>query len=419
MNGTNVLQKVDISAAPIDEYRSVCGDAPIQRLADLAASLKGKRIAHINATPFGGGVSELLRSTVAIMRGLGVDVDWRVISGTSRFFEVTKGFHNALQGGEYHLTAEDRETYLLQNQFNAQLLEDEYDVIFIHDPQPAAMLALHGRGRAKWVWRCHIDTSEPSPEVLAFLHPFIVEYDALVFTLDSFVPASLRGHQVHIIPPAIDPLSPKNFDILPLQARRIMLWVGIDPNRPVVTQVSRFDPWKDPLGVIRVYRVARESIPGLQLALLGSMALDDPEAWGLLEQIRGETEGDPDIVVATNLTGIGNIEINVFQRSSDLVVQKSLREGFGLIVSETLWKGTPMVAGNVGGIPIQMPDGAGGYLVDPHNDELFAERMIHLLTHPEEARQLGAAGREVVRRRFLIPRLVEDELRLAVSLLRV
>lgn len=412
-----MLQLIDIAVAPIQEYREVVGDDAIDRLEELARTLKGARIAHINATPFGGGVSELLRSTVAIMRGLGLDVEWRVISGENRFFEVTKSFHNALQGAEYHLSAEDRETYLLQNQFNAHQLENDYDVIFIHDPQPAAMLKMHGKGDSKWIWRCHIDTSEPNSEVLEFLKPFIDEHDALVFTLESFVPSSLRGHRIEIMPPAIDPLSPKNFDILPEQAHRIMTWVGVDPDRPVLTQVSRFDPWKDPEGVIRVYRAAREHVPGLQLALLGSMALDDPEAWDLLRNIQNDTSDDPDILVATNLTGIGNVEVNVFQRSSDLVIQKSIREGFGLIVSETLWKGTPMVAGNVGGIPIQMPDGAGGFLVDPHDDDEFASKMCYLLQNPEEARAMGAAGREVVRSEFLITRLVADELQLAANLL--
>jgi trehalose synthase len=414
---TSLLQRVDVAVAPLDDYRKVVGEDAIERLEAIARDLKGARIAHINATPFGGGVSELLRSTVAIMRGLGLDVEWRVISGNDRFFEVTKAFHNALQGAEYHLTAEARETYLLQNQFNAAQLDDSWDVVFVHDPQPAAMLEMHGVNGAKWIWRCHIDTSHPNTEVLEFLTPYIEEHDALVFTLDSFVPPSLRDRNVSIMPPAIDPLSPKNFDVLPEQSRRIMSWVGIDPDRPVLTQVSRFDQWKDPKGVINVYRQAREKIPGLQLALLGSMALDDPEAWDLLNDIQNDTGSDKDILVATNLTGIGNMEVNVFQRSSDVVVQKSIREGFGLIVSETLWKGTPMVAGNVGGIPIQMPDGAGGFLVDPHDNGLFAEKIAYLLSNPEEARALGLAGKEVVRDRFLITRLVEDELRLAASLI--
>jgi trehalose synthase len=240
-------------------------------------------------------------------------------------------------------------------------------------------------------------------------------YDALVFTMDAFVPPRLRDREIHIIPPAIDPLSPKNFALPVEQARRIIEWVGVDPDRPLMTQVSRFDPWKDPLGVIRVYRKAREVVPGLQLALLGSMATDDPEGWSILNQIQQEAAGDNDMTVATNLTGIGNIEVNVFQRHSDVVVQKSIREGFGLIVSETLWKETPVVAGKTGGIPMQMPDGAGGFLVDARDEQLFADRVITLLRDRELARSLAARGREVTRERFLITRLVADELALLAS----
>jgi trehalose synthase len=411
-----LLNLVDIATEPLDEYLPLITADQADELRTLADRLRGCRILHVNATPYGGGVSELLRSAVALQRGMGLNVDWRVIAGETKFFEVTKRFHNALQGAAYELPFEDRETYLLQNHFNSHEFGDEYDLVVIHDPQPAPLLKMHGRGSAKWVWRCHIDTSEPNEHVLAFLKPYIDEYDALIFTLDKFVPDALRNHRIALIPPGIDPLSPKNFELNQDQCRRIMSWVGIDTNRPVMTQVSRFDPWKDPLGVIRIYKAVRESVPGLQLALLGSMALDDPEAWDLMSEIRSETEGDDDIVVATNLTGIGNMEVNVFQRESEVVVQKSIREGFGLIVSETLWKGTAMVAGNTGGIPIQMPPGTGGFLVDPHDEETMAERVVELIKNPDLRKQLGESGREVVREHFLITRYVIDELKLLAGL---
>jgi trehalose synthase len=411
-----MLNRVDIATEPLEEYVPIIGDEQAERLRTLADRLREQRILHVNATPYGGGVSELLRSSLALQRGLGLNVDWRVIAGERSFFEVTKRFHNALQGAEYELPAEDRETYLLQNSFNAHEFGYEYDLVVIHDPQPVPLLAMHGRGDAKWVWRCHIDTSEPNEKVLDFLKPYIDEYDALIFTLDKFVPDQLRNHRIAIIPPGIDPLSPKNFGLTSEQCRRIMAWVGIDTNRPVLTQVSRFDPWKDPLGVIRIYRKARRHVPGLQLALLGSMALDDPEAWELMEEIRSEVANDDDITVATNLTGIGNMEVNVFQRRSDVVVQKSIREGFGLIVSETLWKGTAMVAGNTGGIPIQMPPGTGGFLVDPYDEDMMAERVVELIQDPELRKKLGESGREVVREKFLITRLVLDELELLAEL---
>jgi trehalose synthase len=411
-----MLNLVDIATEPLEDYVPIIGEEPARRLRELAERLRGYRILHVNATPYGGGVSELLRSSLALQRGLGLSVEWRVIAGETSFFEVTKRFHNALQGAEYDLPSEDQETYILQNKFNAHQFGSEYDLVIIHDPQPVALLAEHGRGSAKWVWRCHIDTSEPNEKVLNFLIPYIDEYDALVFTLEKFVPSQLKDRRIALIPPGIDPLSPKNFDLTDEQCRRIMAWVGIDTRRPTLTQVSRFDPWKDPLGVIRIYREARKKIPGLQLALLGSMALDDPEAWGLFETIRSEVEGDDDMIVATNFTGVGNLEVNVFQRKSEVVVQKSIREGFGLIVSETLWKGTAMVAGNTGGIPIQMPHGTGGFLVDPHDEEMMAERVVELIEDPELRKELGASGREVVRDNFLITRYVMDELELLASL---
>ncbi len=411
-----MLRLIDVATATTDDYVQIVGEDVIDRLRGLASQLRGARILHLNATPYGGGVSELLRSSVAIQRGLGLDVEWRVISGNARFFEVTKSIHNALQGADNELTSEARETYLLQNSYNGEQCEGQYDFVFAHDPQPAAIVHYRGRDHAKWIWRCHIDTSEPNESVLEFLLPYIDEHDALVFTMDKFVPRHLKDHNVFLIPPGIDPLSPKNFDIPDIQCRRIMAWVGIQPDHPVMTQVSRFDPWKDPMGVIRVFRRLREQVPDLQLALLGSMALDDPEAWNLLEEIRHEVGDDPAITVATNLTGIGNTEVNVFQRKSDVVLQKSIREGFGLIVSETLWKGTPIIAGKTGGIPMQMEKGVGGFLVDPHDEEEMSKRALQLLEDRDLARDLGARGKEHVRQHFLITRMVEDELNLLTTL---
>ncbi len=411
-----MLQLVDVAVASIDDYLPIVGEHVVSRLRQLADRLKGARILHVNATAYGGGVSELLRSSVSIQRGLGLDVEWRVISGSESFFEVTKSIHNALQGAQYELTSEARETYLLQNGYNAQQMEGTYDYVVIHDPQPAAILEMLGHDSHKWVWRCHIDTSHPNEDVLRFLLPYIDEYDALVFTLDQFVPETLRNHNVHLIPPGIDPLSPKNFDISDDHCRRILAWVGVQTDQPLLTQVSRFDPWKDPLGVVRVYRMVREEIPEVQLALLGSLALDDPQAWDLLHDVQQQTHDDPQILVATNLTGIGNTEVNVFQRTSDVVMQKSIREGFGLIVSETLWKGTPMVAGKTGGIPMQMPEGVGGYLVDPQDEADMAGRIIQLLRDPALATNLGTRGRAHIRQHFLVTRMIEQELTLLSSL---
>jgi trehalose synthase len=283
-------------------------------------------------------------------------------------------------------------------------------VVVVHDPQPAAILPLRGKGESSWIWRCHIDTASPNPEVWAFLRSYLDGYDAAIFTMREFLPPDLPIARVEIVPPAIDPLSPKNLDIGEQTALQVLSWIGIDLDRPLVTQVSRFDPWKDPLGVIAAYRLAREEVPGLQLALAGSMALDDPEGWEIYREIQSASERDPLIHVLTNLTGVGNIEVNAFQRVSQVVVQKSIREGFGLVISEALWKETPVVAGRAGGIPLQLADGAGGVLVE--SIEECAQAMVSLLGDRDVAAELAQRGRERVRKHFLIPRLILDELTL-------
>jgi trehalose synthase len=320
-----------------------------------------------------------------------------------------------LQGAPRDLTLAEQETYLTNSTRNAQLLEEEYDLVVVHDPQPLLLLRLHGKGAARWVWRCHIDTSEPNLQVWNFLQPYLEDYDAAVFTLGSFVPPDVPVGRVEIIPPAIDPESPKNFELDTRVASRLLRWIGVEAERPLVTQVSRFDPWKDPLGVIAAYRLIKPEVPGLQLALAGSMALDDPEGWEIYRQIREAAKNDVQIHLFTNLTGVGNVEINAFQRLSDLVIQKSIREGFGLVVSETLWKETPIVAGRAGGIPLQVRGGVGGFLVD--SVEECAEKALWALQHPEEAQEFGVNGRKLVRERFLLTRLIADDLRLYGSLL--
>ena len=409
-----MLELVDVGPRPLKQYESIVGEETLEELEELAAPLKGARIAQINATTYGGGVSELLRSIVPLYRGLGIECDWKIISAGPKFFNVTKAFHNALQGAPYELKQAARERYLMASTYNAQLLEAEYDFIIVHDPQPAAMRYFKGRAGARWIWRCHIDTSQPNETVLEFMLPFLLEYDALVFTMDRFVPPGLEHQRLATIVPAIDPLSPKNMALDGGICDEIGAWRGIDPNRPLLTQVSRFDPWKDPMGVIDVYRLVRKEVPGLQLALLSTIAHDDPEVWDMYKVLVDEVRGDDDIHLLTNLIGVGDVEVNAFQVRSDVVIQKSIREGFGLVVSETMWKGTPVVANRSGGIPLQMGDGVGGFLVD--NTEECAEQTLYLLRHRDEARTLGLAGRERVRQRFLITRLLADELRLVGSL---
>jgi trehalose synthase len=410
-----MLESVDVGDQCIDCYEASAGAEAIEQLRALAASVRGARVLHLNATPYGGGVAEILRSEVPLLRDLGLVADWKLITGDEAFFSVTKTIHNGLQGAARELTSAEQETYLANGSRNARLLEEEYDLIVVHDPQPLALLQLHGKGAARWIWRCHIDTSEPNPRIWGFLKPYLAGYDAAVFTLGGFVPPEFPLERVEIIPPAIDPDSPKNVELGPDLTRRVLQWIGIEVDAPLVTQVSRFDPWKDPLGVIEAYRLVQREMPNLQLALVGSMALDDPEGWEVYRQIQAVAKADPSIHIFTNLTGVGNVEVNAFQRHSEVVIQKSIREGFGLVVSEALWKGTPVVAGSAGGIPLQLQDGAGGFLVD--TVESCAERTLWLLRHADEGHELAARGRELVRQRFLLTRLIADVLRLFGDLL--
>jgi trehalose synthase len=411
-----VLQTVDVGRLSVSEYDGVAPASLLDALEAVARPLRGVRILHLNATPYGGGVSELLRSAVPVLRGLGIEADWRIISGDPAFFDATKRIHNALQGAPEGVTPAHWAHYEATARQNAaQLRADAYDVVFVHDPQPAALPAIAGRGRSRWIWRCHIDTSAPEPAAWQRLSGFLDRYDAAVFTMPEFGPARIPVPRVDLIPPAIDPLSPKNRKLPTPLASDVLNWIGIDVDLPLMTQVSRFDPWKDPMGVIETYRRVRDLVPGLQLAMVGSMALDDPQGWKVYRDIAAHAVDDPAIHLFTNLTGVGNIEVNAFQAESDVVVQKSIREGFGLVVSEAMWKGTPVVAGDTGGIPLQTADGAGGILVD--SVEECAAAVAALLADPARGAGIARAGRERVRSHFLLPRLILDDLALVRDLL--
>lgn len=405
-----MLQKVSLGVKDINNCRMLVGGELIDEVEALASDLKGLRLCHINSTPFGGGVAELLFSYIPLVRSLGIHADWQVIRGDRRFFTITKSLHNALQGAEYPLLEQQTQRiYLANNQQNARELDPNYDVFVINDPQPAALRHFCDGINAKWIWRCHIDSSEPDEETWQFLRPYIEVHDAAVFTMGRFVPHDLGGILIAIMPPAIDPLSTKNMPLPKAEVCRTMIDnLGLDRNRPLIIQVSRFDTWKDPFGVIEVYKLARERVPGLQLALVGSLPNDDPEGWELYAAIHKEADKYEDIHVFSNLNGVGNMEVNAFQRASDVVIQKSIKEGFGLAVAEALWKGTPVVAGNVGGIPIQMVGTLSNYLVD--TTEECAEKVVYLLEHPEVAEGLGKDGMEHIRNNFLMPRLIRDEL---------
>ena len=404
-----MLQPVSVGHKSVADYRHLAGQALIEEIHELAEPLKGKRVLHVNATAMGGGVSEILYALVPLMRDVGLECDWQVMIGREEFFNVTKMLHNALQGNPHSPSVEDWKVYEEYSELNARELEGEWDIVIAHDPQAAALRTLSPNRNGRWVWRCHIDLSTPNTEVLDRLLPLLVPYDCAVFHVQKYVPSGVDG-RIEILPPAIDPLSPKNMALSPDDAAFVCNQFGVDVDRPLITQVSRFDPWKDPLGVIDAYRQVKQQHNGIQLALVGSLATDDPEGWDYFQQTYQYAADDPDIKILNNLNNVGAIEVNAFQSQSDIVVQKSTREGFGLTVSEALWKGRPTVAGNVGGIPLQIENGVSGFLVS--SAEETAESCLKILDDPELGKRLGRAGKEYVRTHFLMPRLLRDWLRI-------
>jgi trehalose synthase len=404
------LQQVNVGTKLLADYATIASRGLMDQIRALAEPLAGKRVLHLSATAFGGGVAEILYTLVPLMRSAGLEAEWRVIYGRDEFFDVTKTIHNALQGGATGLTKEQEETYRVFNRENADGLEGSFDFVIVHDPQPAGMIE-HARAAADhWIWRCHIDLSTPNESVLAFLDPWLTRYDAAVFHRRQYVPSSNELPASYVWPPAIDPLTPKNMALSTEDAAYILDQFGIDVTRPLVTQVSRFDPWKDPLGVVEAWQIVRQSHPGVQLALVGSMAHDDPEGWDYYNRTVRAADGDPDIFILSNLNNVGSVEVNAFQVHSAAVLQKSIREGFGLTVTEALWKTRPVVAGRVGGIVDQIEDGQTGYLVD--SVEECAAATARVLEDPVRAREMALRGKEHVRRYFLTPRLLRDWLAL-------
>ncbi|HEV7460132.1 MAG TPA: glycosyltransferase [Solirubrobacteraceae bacterium] len=404
-----MLQTVSVGQKTLSDYTHIVGWPLIDEIRKLAESLRGRRILHLSATAFGGGVSEILYTLVPLMRDVGLDAEWQVIYGREEFFNATKLMHNALQGNPQDLSPEEWDTWEQYNEMNARELTEGWDFCIVHDPQPAAMHTLVPEKAGSWVWRCHIDLSTPNPKTIERLQPYLESYPASLFHMKSYVPEGMNG-RVHIVPPAIDPLAPKNMALSPEDAAYICNQVGIDVDRPLICQVSRFDPWKDPLGVIDAYRQVKEEFPNVQLALVGSMATDDPEGWDFFNETVAHAEGDPDIHILNNFNNVGAIEVNAFQSYADVLMQKSTREGFGLTVSEAIWKARPMIAGDVGGIPLQIKDGESGYLVS--NVEDAAQRALQILRDPSLGKELGRNGKEYVRTHFLMPRLLRDWLRI-------
>lgn len=409
------MQHVVLSEKTLADYAPIVGADVIGEIEQLARPLQGARVLNISSTAYGGGVAEMLHTLVPLMRSAGLNAEWRVIAGNDDFFGVTKNMHNALQGMDLDLTPAMRAAYLHTNVDNAVYMEDEFDFVIVHDPQPAPLRMLRAADPGKWIWRCHIDLTAANQRYWSFLRPYIEAFDAAIFTMPQYVKADLAIGKIAIIPPAIDPLSPKNAPMDEARAADVVRLYGVDPTRPIITQVSRFDPWKDPLGVIDVYRNIKTRHPDVQLVMVGSMASDDPEGMEYYQRTKEHADSDPDIHLLSNLDGVGNVEVNAFQRLATVVLQKSLREGFGLTIAEGLWKGKPVIGGNVGGIPIQIEDGKTGYLVE--SIEECTTRALELMKNPRRAKAMGERGREVVRRKFLSTAHIRNELQLFTDLL--
>jgi trehalose synthase len=395
----------------IEDYAPIVGQAMVDELYLLAGRLEGKQIQNINSTPVGGGVAEILTRMIPLLTQLGVQARWDVIKGNEKFFTITKKFHNGLHGVPVEVAKDEYDAFLEVNEENAAAM-DFGDIIFVHDPQPVALIERRKELGRNWIWRCHIDFSKPNPEIWKFLQQFIEQYDTAVFSAPAFA-RKLAIPQV-LISPSIDPLSEKNKDLPEDVIDSVFSRFGIDRSRPVITQISRFDYLKDPLGVIKAYKIAKKHAD-LQLVLAGGGATDDPEGPVIMQQVKEEAEKDKDIFVLF-LPPASDLEINALQRGSTVVLQKSLKEGFGLTVSEALWKGKPTIASAVGGIPLQIAHKYSGILT--HSIDGTAYWIKQLIHEPQYAQRLGVNGKEHIKNNFLITRHIKDYLLLFISLFR-
>lgn len=399
----------------LQDYKGIIGEEALNRILEKAERVKGATFANVNSTSFGGGVAEILHNLIPLMRDVGLDARWFVIEGTDEFFNVTKSFHNALQGNkELRLTEDMKRLYIETNRKNAGDVDlGSFDYVLIHDPQPAPLVEFYEKNRP-WIWRCHIDLSDPNMEFWKFLRRFVEKYDAYIFHMEEYVQSDLEGDKVVIMPPSIDPLSEKNMELSETEVLRTLERFDVDPDRPILTQVARFDPWKGVFDVIDVYRKVKEKIPDVQLLLVGVMAHDDPEGWVYFEKTLRKIGEDYDVKVLTNFNGVHAREVNAFQRASDVVLQMSIREGFGLTVTEAMWKEKPVIGRAVGGIKLQIIDGETGFLIRDVNEA--AEKAIYLIKHPEVAREMGRKAKERVKGNFIITKHLERYLDLLAKL---
>jgi len=394
----------------LDQYAPIVGKSAVEELKLIAGKLQGKVVQNINSTFSGGGVAEILNRIIPLLQQLGIDARWSIIEAAPEFYQVTKKFHNALHGRKEDITEADYSLFINTTKQNIEHLKISGDIMFIHDPQPAGLISMKQAIGKKWIWRCHIDLSHPDQEVWHFLEPFVTQYDAAVFSAPAF--SRYLPIPQHLISPSIDPLSDKNRDLSPDVINKVLRKYGIENDKPIITQVSRFDYLKDPVGVIQAFEMVRSSI-NCQLVFAGGTASDDPESEKVLDEVRERANSNPDIHILLIPSG-SDIEINALQRASTIILQKSLREGFALTVSEALWKAKPVVASAVGGIPLQVKNRITGLL--SHGIEGTAYAIRQLLANPSYAKWLGENGREHVRHNFLITRHLRDYLLLFLAL---
>jgi trehalose synthase len=399
----------------LEAYAEIAGYDVINQLRQIAQPLHGLQILHVNSTKSGGGVAEILFKMVPLMQEIGIDTTWLTIEGDGLFYQCTKNFHNAIQGNQIEIPANQLQAYEQTNQAAAAKMKDilqSADVVFIHDPQPAALIEYLPERRGKWIWRCHIDASRPFRKVWKYLRNYVSLYDASIFSLSSF--AQPLSHPVYLISPSIDPLHEKNIDLQPDEINEIYSRFNIDPERSMILQVSRFDRFKDPIGLIQAYQNVKKFVPSIQLVLAGSGASDDPEGESVLNEVKMVAENDANIKVLL-LPGDAHRTINALQRAATIVLQKSIKEGFGLTVSEALWKKKPVIGGDTGGIRIQVINHHTGFLVN--TPEGAALRIRYLLHNQQHREEMGEKGKEFVRNNFLITRQLREYLTLIFSIL--
>ena len=398
-----------IPVKSLDKYRNIVGDETIEKIFDEASSLSEKTVVHINSTYQGGGVAEILNSLIILMNDVGIKTDWRILHGDLDFFTITKKFHNALQSEKINLSNKKKEIYYINNVNNAIFTHINHDFVIVHDPQPLPIITCYKK-KQPWVWRCHIDISDPMKGLWDYLKMFILKYDAMIVSMDKFREREIpeRIMPQYIIRPSVDPLTIKNKKVSDSTISRYLLKSGLEQDKPIICQVSRFDKWKDPEGMVKIFRLIKEKVD-CQLVLVGSMATDDPEGQDIFENLEKTIINEKDVHLIINAS---DIAINALQRASSVVIQKSLKEGFAITVSEALWKETPVVASNVGGIPSQVIDGKNGYLLDPRDYRGFAEKITWLIKNPDIAKEMGQYGKEHVKNNFLITRHLLDYIQL-------